>query len=354
MRVRGFDAPPLRFLILCGCGWIILRLMMVLHSDAPAKLDGAQVPWADADSFRRITNLLAKATAEHHPPRFAVFALPATRPVGIPKTIYSKAGSPARQVDLVRRDILPAPGSDSVARVAYSAPPVTADMAKAKSFGIERRLSGWSLSGWLYLRDGRGTATDSIGAISQLGGGQGGVRLAYGFGRTGRIRGYGRATVAVQRLEQRELAVGFALAPDAKLPIDVAVEQRIAAGRGGRTALAAMVSGGVSDVRLPASFRLDAYVQAGVVGARHRDGFADGALVIDRPLGLGDMSRLRIGAMAAAAVQPGVARLDVGPRLTVHLPNVGQGGRIALDWRQRIAGDASPGNGAALTLAADF
>ena len=32
----------------------------------------------------------------------------------------------------------------------------------------------------------------------------------------------------------------------------------------------------------------------------------------------------------------------------------GQGGRIALDWRQRVAGDASPASGVALTLAADF
>ena len=63
---------------------------------------------------------------------------------------------------------------------------------------------------------------------------------------------------------------------------------------------------------------------------------------------------LRLGALAAGAVQPGAARVDVGPRLTLRLPQVGEGGRIALDWRQRIAGDARPESGLALTLAADF
>ena len=53
-------------------------------------------------------------------------------------------------------------------------------------------------------------------------------------------------------------------------------------------------------------------------------------------------------------MQPGAARVDVGPRLTLRLPEVGQGSRIALDWRQRIAGDARPASGLALTLASDF
>ena len=127
----------------------------------------------------------------------------------------------------------------------------------------------------------------------------------------------------------------------------------VAAGPEGRTALAVMASGGVSDVALPAGFQLDAYAQAGIVGARRHDGFADGAIVVDRRLGDSEAS-LRLGALAAGAVQPGAARVDVGPRLTLRLPDVGEGSRIALDWRQRVAGDATPESGLALTLAADF
>ena len=114
-----------------------------------------------------------------------------------------------------------------------------------------------------------------------------------------------------------------------------------------------MLVGGVGDVPLPAGFRLDAYAQAGVVGARRRDGFADGALAVDHRLGA-DAGPFRAGALVAGAVQPGAARVDVGPRLTLRLPEIGQGSRIALDWRHRVAGDAQPESGLALTLAADF
>jgi len=113
-------------------------------------------------------------------------------------------------------------------------------------------------------------------------------------------------------------------------------------------------SAGVGDVALPHGFRLEAYGQAGIVGARRRDGFADGAIVIDRPVGTDESSPLRVGALAVGAVQPGAARVDVGPRMTLRLPDVGEGSRIALDWRQRIAGDARPASGLALTLASDF
>ncbi len=170
----------------------------------------------------------------------------------------------------------------------------------------------------------------------------------------GATRAYGRATMAVHQPEQREIALGLAFAPLARAPVDIAVERRVALGKEGRNALAAMISGGVGDVALPGGFRLEAYGQAGVVGARRRDGFVDGAVVIDRRLGPGETASLRLGALAAGAAQPGAARVDVGPRLTLRLPQVGEGSRIAFDWRQRVAGDARPESGLALTLATDF
>jgi len=233
-----------------------------------------------------------------------------------------------------------------------AAPPM--EPGRNQPLRMQRQLSGWSLGSWAYLREGSGGAPEGIAAAGQLGGSQAGLRLAYGLGEAGRLRAYGRATMAVEQLKQRELAFGLTFAPVRRWPIDIAVEQRVALGSEGRTALAVMASGGVSEVALPAGFRLDAYAQAGIVGARRRDGFADGAIVVDRRLGADDISRLRLGALAAGAVQPGAARIDVGPRLTLSLPDVGEGGRIALDWRHRVAGDALPESGLALTLAADF
>ena len=43
--------------------------------------------------------------------------------------------------------------------------------------------------------------------------------------------------------------------------------------------------------------------------------------------------------------------LDAGPRLTMKVrDNV----RVHADWRQKLAGNAEPGSGPALTLAGDF
>lgn len=259
---------------------------------------------------------------------------------------------------LMARLLPSSPGEAGRTAAAVAAPmwlgaAARAEPAQGEPFWIRRQMAGWSVAAWLYVRDGSDAPLRAIGAASQLGGSQSGVRLGYGFGATGRTRAYARTTMALDRPQQREAAFGVAIAPWAHLPIDVAIEQRVAVGREGRTALVAMASGGVSDVALPAGFGLDAYVQAGIVGARRRDAFADGAVVVDRPLGH-DEAPLRLGALAAGAVQPGAERVDLGPRLTLRLPDVGQGGRIALDWRQRIAGDARPTSGLALTLAADF
>ncbi|GGJ51552.1 hypothetical protein CDQ92_16620 [Sphingopyxis bauzanensis] len=76
--------------------------------------------------------------------------------------------------------------------------------------------------------------------------------------------------------------------------------------------------------------------------------------MIDHRVGADDSSPLRVGALAAGAVQPGAARVNVGPRLSLRLPDVSEGSRIVLDRRQRIAGDARPASGLAQTLASDF
>ena len=62
--------------------------------------------------------------------------------------------------------------------------------------------------------------------------------------------------------------------------------------------------------------------------------------------------RFELGAALWGAAQPGASRLDLGPDLSVRLPVAHL--RLSADWRFRIAGDAAPGSGPALTLGADF
>ncbi|MDR7060645.1 hypothetical protein [Sphingopyxis sp. BE235] len=371
------DAPALRFLLLCVGGWIAVRIMVVWNPAIAPPPDPATVPWAVPSPFAASDSVRDSAPRADASPMRATpslraraahaFAVPGPRSVDVSLTpgeepVSGGFGADRHSLRLALfARLLPAPPGRFAQSAAAAngplwfplAPAAPADPGQGKPFWIQRQMGGWALAGWLYLREGSGNAPETIGGASQLGGSQAGLRLAYGFGDTGRIRAYGRATIAVQRPQQRELAFGLAFAPLAQLPVDLAIEQRVAAGKEGRTALAAMASGGVSDVVLPAGFRLDAYAQAGVVGTRRRDGFADGAIVVDRRLGSEETS-LRLGALAAGAVQPGAARVDVGPRLTLRLPDVGEGSRIALDWRQRVAGDAHPESGLALTLASDF
>lgn len=371
------DAPALRFLLLCVGGWIVVRVMMSWDLAPPPTPDPAERLWSVPSSFAAGDAVAAASPATSiRRPVPAMAERESLSPVltAMPPSAAETPSSAEAERTVLGADrhslrlalfarLLPTPpGGFARSAVAVSgplwfplAPSVPADPGQGKPFWIQRQLGGWALASWLYVRQGSGSASETIGAASQLGGSQAGLRLGYGFGDTGRARAYGRATIAVQRPQQREVAFGLAFAPLAHLPVDVAIEQRIAAGKEGRTALAIMASGGVSEVALPAGFRLDAYAQAGIVGARRRDGFADAAIVIDRRVGgVDDMSPLRFGALAAGAVQPGAARVDVGPRLTLKLPEVGEGSRIALDWRQRVAGDARPESGLALTLASDF
>jgi hypothetical protein len=365
----GRDAASLRFLALCLGGWVLLRAAMLWSPAMPAPPAGVRPAWDIPSPFvlpvpRDRADAVLPPVAPRLPERAAATRILAVLPetaTPVPGTTGDKGFDGDRhglRLALIARFL---PGVPTRGALRGDPPPWRAalplrvgDPGRGEPFWMQRPLARWSLGGWLYLREGSHGASGAIGAGSQLGGSQAGLRLAYGFGDDGRLRAYGRATIAVRQPEQRELAFGTAFAPVRHLPVDIAIEQRVAIGREGRTALAAMVTGGVSDVSLPAGFALDAYAQAGIVGARRRDGFADGALVVDRRLGDDDRSPLRFGALAAGAVQPGVSRIDVGPRLTLRLPDVGRGSRIALDWRQRVAGNARPESGLALTLATDF
>ncbi|ALJ15033.1 hypothetical protein LH19_19345 [Sphingopyxis macrogoltabida] len=376
------DAPALRFLVLFLGAWVAVRVGALWNPAVPVP-PAVTPPWAAPSPFAAATlppiglgqtgdlamrPVVSSWTRPLASPPFLRAARPGDDPLPL-TVVEEKAGLTdhlgadrhSLRLALMAR-LLPAPlgGNMRTALPAgggawWPAPDAArAEPGRAKPFWMQRQLAGWSLGGWLYLRQGSGDAPGGIAGPGQLGGSQAGLRIAHGLDETGRSRAYARATMAVERPRQREIALGFAFAPVARWPVDIAIEQRLAVGPEGRTALAAMVSGGVSGAALPGGFRLDAYGQAGLVGVRRRDGFVDGAVVVDRRLGPDEDAPLRLGALAAGAAQPGAARVDVGPRLTLRLPKVGEGSRIALDWRQRVAGDAAPESGLALTLAADF
>ena len=75
---------------------------------------------------------------------------------------------------------------------------------------------------------------------------------------------------------------------------------------------------------------------------------------MERPVAeVGDLG-LRVGAGAWGGAQEGASRLDVGPTAaeTFRLGDVRA--RLAADYRVRVAGEAEPASGPALTVSAGF
>ena len=111
----------------------------------------------------------------------------------------------------------------------------------------------------------------------------------------------------------------------------------------------------IRPVDLPAQTRGEFYAQAGYVGGRFATPFVDGQLRIDREaVRVGD-AVLRAGGATWGGAQKGASRLDIGPTASVTVA-IGESAaaRVAVDWRFRVAGDARPGSGPALTLSAGF
>jgi hypothetical protein len=147
-----------------------------------------------------------------------------------------------------------------------------------------------------------------------------------------------------------EAALGLEVQPLKAVPVRLLAEQRQALGRDGRSAFAIMAHGGISEQPVLGPVRLDAYAQAGIVGLRSQDGFVDAAVRLGAPI----TNDIRFGIGAWGAAQPGVSRLDVGPQASYRLPVLGRGVNASLEWRVRVAGDARPGSGPALTLSTEF
>ncbi|OAN66010.1 hypothetical protein A7X12_14530 [Sphingomonas sp. TDK1] len=205
----------------------------------------------------------------------------------------------------------------------------------------------WQGSSWIVFRPGRG-----IGAApgsGQIGGSQYGLRIAHALDTRKQVAAYGRIAGPL-RGRGAEAAIGIEWRPSAA-PLRVALEQRVGLD-GTRGGPGIGLVGGVD--RAMAGFRLEAYGQTGVILRNRAEPYADGAARLIRPLPGARAAGWSIGLGAWGAAQREAQRLDIGPTLVRSLSIGGIQARLALDWRQRVAGDALPGSGVALTLGSDF
>ena len=334
--------PPLRFLVVVVGGWTLARGAVLMWPEPGLQPARAERVAGTAGSFA--------SSAPEPTPAPAPQLRSRTRPAPL---ATGKAKWPMRAAPVLYAASLPRaapaitavplsgavpgqPGFNAVEGEAAAAPwPVPRTDAPSPP--------RWSFSAWAFVREGGGP---SLAPGGMLGGSQAGARLRY------RISPAVSLTARLstpRRTAGAEAAVGIDWRPSPRLPLRLIAERRQKLGRAGRSVFALTAYGGVSDAPL-GRFRLDAYGQAGVVGADRRDLFADGAGRLSLPLGDG----VKIGAGAWGAAQPGAARLDLGPSASLSLPAGAANVSLSLDWRLRVAGDARPGSGPALTLTTDF
>lgn len=215
----------------------------------------------------------------------------------------------------------------------------------------------WSADVWMLKRRGGGTlASGPLPAT--YGASQTGAVLRYRLAPGSRYRptAYLRTTSTLGAAQETSAALGVSGRPVPSLPVIAAVEARMTDYAGTRRFQPAVMA--VTELppfELPLGMRGEAYGQAGYVGGRFATPFADGQFRFDRELLRYGRIDARLGGGVWGGVQKGAGRLDVGPSAAVTMP-LGRRmfGRMALDWRFRVVGNAQPQSGPAVTLSAGF
>lgn len=365
-------------LALILCGWVALRWVTLYpRNDGPAEaaaLSGGGVLRVQAGFPRRpvrgplavvparlFTNvptrqpphLSARAESPDQPPVMLAFAAPEVRPPDVlpPASPPAFTGGGGTLGWMAATAWLPLP-----------LPPAGVDQPGTAP--VAQRTALWSGDGWVLLRGGMppGGAPGSRYGASQIGG-----VLRYRLGDSGRrgVALYLRASTALDSsgghpgTTDGDIAAGVQvpLPTPRALPLALFGEaraQRVVTGWQPRASLG--VIAGLAPQPLGAGLSVDGYGQAGWVSGPAATVFVDGQFHLDRALATIGRGSLRAGIAAWGGRQRGAGRVDLGPVASWTMAPAGSGpvARLEMDWRLRVAGDAAPGSGPALVLAASF
>jgi hypothetical protein len=371
VRRRGQPAIALVALLV---GWIIVRAGILGYTlqapETTPKLLPTAAPVSLADRAASAPTLIAPAANASDFPQIGESLVP------VPQ-FHANGGLPGAAMVDHRRDRirsgagmqLPSGPAMPLSDEAIASPlaqlvpaasnPVTERLATPVSVSAPptRKHSRWSGDSWLLLRqDGRDVAVGSFAGPS-YGASQAGAVLRYRLGSaTGiDVQAYLRGSTALSHPDERELAIGLALRPLRRLPATIMVEGReTRSGRRMRLRPAVAIVTALPPMRLPLGLRAETYAQAGYVGGAAATGFIDGQARIDHGVASVSRTQLRIGGGIWGGAQRGAARLDAGPSVTLAFPAGEATVRLAADWRFRLAGQATPSSGPALTLSAGF
>ena len=215
----------------------------------------------------------------------------------------------------------------------------------------------WSGDGWLFWRGNGPSAANAAPGASRLAGSQAGAVIRYDLLPDAALRPqvYLRAAAAMQRPAEPSAALGVAVRPLRAVAMTLHAEARVNQTANGITASPA----GFAVVQLPtqplaAGLRANAYAQAGYVGGDFATGFVDGQARIERSLAQFDLADISAGAGVWGGAQRGAERVDVGPTIAADMRKADPPVRLSVDYRIKVAGNADPGSGVAVTLSSGF
>lgn len=328
------SGKPFRFLGITLAGWTALRVA-ILWPEAPtlSSVIHTIVPGVSATPMAGARSGPAASSVAIGAARTTAIRPPATDPardrhVALALAALLRFGDP---------QIAAGPPGEMIAPPAPPPAPIPPHVP-----------SRWSADFWLVARGGSNRHTGFGGG--ELGGAQAGLRVAYALDRIHGLAAFGRIDTPLSG-QGREAAIGLDWRPT-RLPMRIVVEERVPLD-GGKAAPAAGLVGGFGPL-LRHGVRLEGYGQAGVIARHGGEGFADGAIRATRPIGALAGLTFDLGAGAWGGAQRDAARLDLGPTLGASVPIGDHAIRIALDWRERVAGKARPGSGPALTIGVSF
>ena len=309
-----------------------------------------QTSSASAADIRRAPQVVPSPALLPRMPQPDVSLRPYSAPAPMPLApANSQAGVAAANQLLWMAAMAGLPSPQSLLRDGDALP----DLARVRA-GAERR---WSGDGWLMWRQGGATPTHGL-APPTYGASQGGVVLRYRLAPSSGLQPtlYLRVTGALDGSGQADSAFGFSARPIARLPVIAAVEARLSRFSNGSAHLrpAAMVVTELTPQPMPFAMRAEMYAAAGYVGGTAATAFVDGQLRVDHHVASFGPSELRAGGGMWGGAQQGAGRLDIGPTATMRIAGDRFAARLGVDWRMRVAGDAAPTSGPAVTLSAGF
>jgi len=280
------------------------------------------------------------------------------RPVDTRGTQASlRAPSPGGPVpsEGVVRIALPADRSAALALQVPGGSSAAAPYPASAESGGRDGADRWSGDAWVFWR--RGSEATVVPGAQGYGRSQAGavIRLAMVPASALRPQAHLRASAALEGPREREIAAGISGRPLSDVPVRLAAEARVTeTDFGTELRPAAFAVTEIPPFRLPAGLTGETYIQGGYVGGSYDTAFVDGQLGIAREFALSDAARFRLGAGMWGGAQRGVSRIDVGPSAQLKFRLGGVNARASADYRFRVAGNARPSSGPALTLSAGF